>query len=73
MKRYLGILWVILLWGSNQVFFAQCPAGEWPLEINIIPDGYPNETTWNLSLGNQLLASGNYLSDTLCVDSSGCM
>jgi len=73
MKRYLGILWVILLWGSNQVFFAQCPAGEWPLEITIVPDSYPNETTWQLTSNNVPIANGNYLSDTICVDSTACL
>ena len=58
MKFWHWILLIIFSWGINVVPWAQCPAGEWPLEINIIPDGYPNETTWNLSLGNQLLASG---------------
>ncbi|NDB35720.1 MAG: hypothetical protein EB023_10385, partial [Flavobacteriia bacterium] len=73
MKRYLGILWVILLWGSHQVFFAQCPAGEWPLEITIVPDGYQDETTWQLTANNVPIANGNYLSDTVCVDSTACL
>lgn len=52
---------------------AQCPSGQWPLEINIIPDTYPGETTWNLFSNGFEIANGNYVSDTVCVDTSACM
>lgn len=52
---------------------AQCPVGQWPLEINIVPDSYPGETTWKLFSNNVEVATGNYISDTVCVDSSACL
>ena len=53
--------------------YSQCPAGQWPVEINIIPDSYPDETTWNLFSDGIEVANGNYLSDMVCVDSTTCL
>ncbi len=52
---------------------AQCPAGQWAVEVNIAPDYYPNETSWNLIVNNAEAASGAVNSDTVCVDSTACI
>ncbi|NBN99792.1 MAG: hypothetical protein EBV19_11225, partial [Flavobacteriia bacterium] len=71
-KNYLFLLLLCVLFGMHRSM-AQCPAGQWPLEITIVPDSYPNETTWNLFSNGTEIAQGTYLSDTVCVDSSSCM
>lgn len=52
---------------------AQCPAGQWAVEVNITPDSYPNETSWNLFANNVEVGNGTIYNDTLCIDSSACI
>lgn len=63
------LLYILLPFVSH----SQCAPGQWPLEINIIPDSYPDETTWNLFSDGVELANGNYLGNTVCVDTSACI
>ena len=53
--------------------FSQCPAGQFPLLVEINPDNYPNETTWNLYVNNLLTYSGSTNGISACEDSSSCM
>jgi hypothetical protein len=72
MSRIYFIVALMLLHMPNEVY-GQCPAGQWPVDINIIPDTYPDETSWNLFSNGIEVASGNYMSSMVCVDSSACI
>ncbi|MFN5912356.1 MAG: CotH kinase family protein [Bacteroidota bacterium] len=63
---------IVVLFLCNQGI-SQCPAGQWPVEINIVPDTYPDETSWNLFSNGIQVASGNYVSALVCVDSAACI
>jgi hypothetical protein len=67
----LAIVLVILL-GAPHVM-AQCPAGQWPVGITIVPDDYPGETTWNLYSNGNEVANGNFNGSVVCVDSADCI
>ena len=73
MKKLLPIVLCVGFMFLRHFTHAQCPVGEWPLEINIVPDSYPGETTWKLFSNNVEVATGNYISDTVCVDTSACL
>jgi len=57
--------------GTN--LFSQCPAGQGVLIVNIVPDNYPNETSWKVFANNIQIANGLVNSDTICVDTSACL
>jgi hypothetical protein len=73
MSNFYPLHFSILSLLSATTLLAQCPAGQWPLEINIIPDNYPGETSWKLFSNDVEIATGNYISDTLCVDTAACL
>jgi hypothetical protein len=51
-----------------------CAAGEVAVQVNIVPDAYPNEMSWDLRNGNgALLASGTSSGAALCVDTTDCL
>lgn len=51
-----------------------CGAGEVAVQVNIVPDAYPNEMSWDLRNGNgQVLASGASTGASLCVDTADCL
>ncbi len=57
-----------------QVFSQPCSPGQKTVIIRVIPDNYPQESSWTLQAGNgALLASGTSNSDTVCVPSGTCM
>lgn len=68
---------LILLSCSSIALFSQapCPSGSTEVRIEIVPDNFPTETTWELkSVGtNVLLASGGSVGDTLCVPTQTCL
>ncbi|MBK8706748.1 MAG: hypothetical protein IPN33_26310 [Saprospiraceae bacterium] len=70
--RYLKSL-ILAIMFCPMLAFAQCPLGQSEVYINIIPDNYPNETTWKLFVDNILALSGTSNSDTVCVDTSACI
>ena len=55
------------------VAHAQCPVGQTEAIVTIVPDNYPNETSWELFADNVLVATGGINSDTVCVDTTACM
>ena len=71
MKRNLLLLGFLLFSTFNLI--AQCPAGQWAVEVLITPDDYPNETSWNLYVDNSEVASGLINNDTICADSTACI
>lgn len=53
--------------------FATCPGGNNEVIVQIIPDGYPHETSWELvDISGAILASGGSTGDTVCVPSNSC-
>ena len=52
-----------------------CLSNEAEIKVIIVPDQYPNEISWDLQNGSNgtILASGGFVGDTLCVDTSICV
>lgn len=71
MRTFFALLFTLAAasWSLAQ----SCGTGLAPLIINIVPDNYPQETSWAVhdAAGN-LLASGGSVGDTLCLPASGC-
>ena len=73
MTIYYRILFSLLLLFCTTTLMAQCPAGQWPVGITIVPDDYPGETTWNLYSNGNEVATGNVNGSVVCVDSADCI
>ena len=73
MTIYYRILFSLLFLFCATTLMAQCPAGQWPVGIAIVPDGYPGETTWNLYSNGNEVANGNVNGSVVCVDSADCI
>jgi hypothetical protein len=71
MKRCLLLLSLLL--SASFTLMAQCPAGQWAVEVQIIADNYPNETTWNLYVNNDEVAAGAINNETVCADTTACV
>ena len=57
----------LIIFGTTQKSQAQCSIGYSQIIVNIIPDTYPNETSWDLKdTANTIIASGTTNDDTLC-------
>lgn len=52
---------------------AQCLPGEVEVIVEINPDSYPNETSWDLLSGTDTIAQGLANSDTICVPAGDCL
>jgi hypothetical protein len=66
-------LFIFFLFSFKQ-HFSQCTASEKELIINITPDSYPAEITWdvkNLSTAT-VIASGDSLGSAVCLDTTTC-
>lgn len=72
MKRLLLLLAVILI-SANA--YAQCPNGQTEVVVTIVPDGYPNETSWTLNNAqtNVQYAAGGSNNGTVCVPNNVCL
>lgn len=73
MTIYYRILFSLLLLFCTTTLMAQCPAGQWPVGITIVPDDYPGETTWDLYSNGNEVATGNVNGSVVCVDSADCI
>lgn len=49
---------------------SDCAEGESEIVIVIVPDSWPNEISWDLYVGGELIGDGGSEGDTLCVDMS---
>lgn len=60
---------------SGFQLYAQCPPGQIEVEVTIVPDNYPNETSWELKDGQgTILASGmNAMGGIVCVSDTACL
>ncbi len=53
--------------------YASCTPGNSEIIVVIIPDAWPQETSWNLSDNNgTVIASGGFVGDTICVPTNSC-
>lgn len=54
--------------------FAQCPPGNDQITVTIVPDNFPNETTWDIrnNSTNAVVASGTSNSATICLPQGVC-
>ncbi len=69
MKIVSSILLVcsLIIIGATQKSQAQCSTGYSQIIVNIIPDNYPNETSWDIKdTANTIIANGTTNNDTLC-------
>ena len=71
MNNLLVIITFILT--ANRVIYSQCPGGQALLEINIVPDFFSDEISWNIIQNNTQILSGTSNSDQICVDTSQCI
>jgi hypothetical protein len=72
MKNFLLVLISLLFF--HKTIQAQCSAGQKEVVIQITPDNYPQEISWNLKdLSGNIIASGGSVGDTLCVNASTCL
>ncbi len=53
--------------------FSQCSVGQKEVIVEIFPDDYPDEISWNLKENGIQIAAGNYLSDTVCIGENSCL
>ena len=75
MKKILSLLFFTISMCLVQYAVAQCGNGFKKVEISIIPDSYPTETTWGLhdDISGALIDTGGSVGDTICVDSARCL
>jgi hypothetical protein len=76
MKIVSSILLVcsLIIIGATQKSQAQCSAGYSQIIVNIIPDNYPAETSWDIKdASNTIIASGTVNNDTLCSLTGKCL
>ncbi|MCB0819834.1 MAG: hypothetical protein KDC13_04365, partial [Bacteroidetes bacterium] len=71
MKKLLPLILLVFSFSFN--VFAQCADGESELIIQIVTDSYPWETSWNVTVDGNEIASGTTVGDTLCVESGSCV
>lgn len=74
MKKYLLLLFIVMVIVQPDLR-AQCGSGESEITVDIQPDMYPNEISWELrylSSGN-LITSGTTNDQTVCVPESECV
>ncbi len=72
MFRKLSIVLVLLV-SHLSLGYSQCTVGQKEVIIEIFPDNFPDEISWNLKENGIQIAAGNYLSDTVCIDENSCL
>ncbi|MFM2207814.1 MAG: hypothetical protein RL213_1789 [Bacteroidota bacterium] len=71
--KYFSIL-LALLCSLNSKVTASCPSGNSEIIIQIIPDAWPTEISWQLSYsGGSIITSGGSVGDTVCVPTGSCV
>jgi hypothetical protein len=67
------LAFIIILVGvifSSSDTNAQCTEGQISIEVVILADGFPSETSWSLEYDGEILAEGGASGDTICFDAS---
>ena len=57
---------------SFEFVHAQCSSGFTEMIIEIVPDSYPAEISWEVTTAGTVVASGTFEGDTICVDTTLC-
>ncbi|MFM2285714.1 MAG: hypothetical protein RLZZ543_1211 [Bacteroidota bacterium] len=70
MKHLLTLLFLIT---GSSLFAQNCAAGYSEIIIQIVPDAYDYETSWDVISNGTTIASGTYNSDTVCVLDNSCV
>ncbi len=71
MKKLLLLFLFVLVCKSS---IAVCPPGFTEVIVQIIPDAFPADLSWNITDDNgNIIASGLFTGDTLCVPDSTCL
>lgn len=74
MKKFYLFLFCLF---SINLFAQDCGEGQQELIVQIIPDSYPWELSWNVTVDGIEIGSGsnetNNLTDTLCVEAGSCV
>jgi len=64
---------IVLSVSALNTFAQNCLPNQIEVRVEIVPDNFPNETTWDLrTVNGTVVASGNFLSDTVCLPQNGC-
>lgn len=71
MKLVNKLLAAFLVTGS--LSYAQCPAGQKEIAVEIVPDNYPNEISWVVRENGVQVANGNFMGGTVCVAQDACV
>lgn len=69
----LTLLIFLFLIVNMKMVSAQCSDGQFPFVVNIIPDLYPEQNSWELYANDIEVANGTTNNDTVCIDSSACV
>jgi hypothetical protein len=64
---------LILALSFSSFVYSQCSVGQKEVIIEIFPDDYPDEISWNLKENGIQIAAGNFLSDTVCIGENSCL
>ena len=57
---------------SFEFVHAQCSSGFTEMIIEIVPDSYPAEISWEVTTAGTVVASGTFEGDSICVDTTLC-
>jgi hypothetical protein len=73
MNKIISLFIALLVFSFTSVR-SQCPVGTSEVIVHIVPDSWPNETSWTLTdISGTVAASGTFIGDTVCVPSGSCM
>ena len=62
-----------LLAGKNSFAQVGCPSGFSQIIVNIVPDTYPNEISWEINdAGGAQIVAGGFVGDTVCIPTGSC-
>lgn len=70
MKRISTLLFMLF---GIQAFAQNCPTGFSEIIVQIVPDQYPYEISWDILSNGTFIASGESNSDTVCVPNNSCV
>lgn len=70
MNKFLVIFLFSFITKGN--FYSQCPSGQALLEINIVPDFFSDEISWEIVQNSTQILTGASNSDQVCIDTSQC-
>ena len=70
-KIYLALLMIFV---SLSYANASCTTGNTEIIVQIVPDSWPNEISWQLAIpGTGIIQSGGSVGDTICVPTGTCL